>query len=439
LHWKPGAFDDASDEASISVLALREGLEDSLIFTLRNTFDTTLEHIPATQFPYLKLRYNLVDTLTRTATPLRFARILFEGIPEGALHPLAHFSFYRDTLQQGDTFRSSVAFANISDEPFDSLLVRLKIENQAGNGFSLEKTLRPLPPGDTVNIDFSARARFLLGPQRLILDANPSNDQPEQYHFNNVLLRDFFVARDVRNPLLDVTFDGQHILDGDLISPAPMVIVTLKDENRFLAMRDSNSITLRLQLPDGSLQDIPTTDPNILFFPADVTNLPKKNLVRLEWRPTFLQDGDYRLFVNGKDASGNESAGLDWSVTFKIITKSSLSSILNYPNPFSTSTCFVYTLTGVESPTHFKIQIMTVSGRVVREITEQEFGPLKPGTHQSDYCWDGKDEFGDQLANGVYLYRIVAKKADGSNFEAFENKSIDGFFQHGFGKMVLMR
>jgi hypothetical protein len=204
-------------------------------------------------------------------------------------------------------------------------------------------------------------------------------------------------------------------------------------------MRDSNSITLRLQLPDGSLQDIPTTDPNILFFPADVTNLLKKNLARVEWRPTFLQDGEYRLFVNGKDASGNESAGLDWSVTFKIITKSSLSSILNYPNPFSTSTCFVYTLTGIESPTHFKIQIMTVSGRVVREITEQEFGPLKPGTHQSDFCWDGKDEFGDQLANGVYLYRIVAKKANGSNFEPFENKSIDGFFRHGFGKMVLMR
>lgn len=82
---------------------------------------------------------------------------------------------------------------------------------------------------------------------------------------------------------------------------------------------------------------------------------------------------------------------------------------------------------------------MTVAGRVVRDITEREFGPLLPGVHQSDFCWDGKDAFGDQLANGVYLYRIVAKKADGTDFEHFENQSADGFFKHGFGKMVLMR
>ena len=82
---------------------------------------------------------------------------------------------------------------------------------------------------------------------------------------------------------------------------------------------------------------------------------------------------------------------------------------------------------------------MTVSGKIVREVTEAEFGPLQAGTHQSSFCWDGKDEFGDQLANGVYLYRINAKKADGSPFEFFENNAIDGFFKGGFGKMVLMR
>lgn len=79
---------------------------------------------------------------------------------------------------------------------------------------------------------------------------------------------------------------------------------------------------------------------------------------------------------------------------------------------------------------------MTVSGRVVREISDREFGPLLPGTHLSDYCWDGCDEFGDRLANGVYLYRIVAKKSDGSDFELFENERMDGYFRHGIGKMV---
>ena len=113
--------------------------------------------------------------------------------------------------------------------------------------------------------------------------------------------------------------------------------------------------------------------------------------------------------------------------------------ISNFPNPFSSSTCFLYTLTGAETPTHFRLQIMTVSGRVVREITEAEFGPLRAGTHRSDFCWDGRDQYGDRLANGVYLYRVLARKADGSDFELFENDSVDGFFKGGFGKMVLLK
>lgn len=439
VHWKPGLADDPSDETKLAVLGVREGQPDSVLLRLGSTRDTSLQWISAAQFPQIKLQYELADTLVRTATGLAYVRVQYDAIPEGALHPAAHFSFHRDTLQQGETLHSSVAFANISDTPFDSLLVKFRIENQAGSGGTFYQTLRPLAVGDSLHAQFSAPTLALQGPQRLLIEANPANDQPEWYHFNNVLLHDFFVGRDDRNPLLDVTFDGQHILDGDLISPQPTVVITLKDDNRFLAMSDSGTFDLTLVKPDGSQQSLSLQDPDLIFFPANATELPKKNLARLEWRPKFLQDGEYRLLVNGRDASGNESAALDWSVTFKIITKSSLSNVLNYPNPFSTSTCFVYTLTGSEPPAHFKIQIMTVSGRVVREITEQEFGPLKPGTHLSEFCWNGRDEYGDQLANGVYLYRIVAKKSDGSNFDLFENQSTDGFFQHGFGKMVLMR
>ncbi|MFN0035268.1 MAG: C25 family cysteine peptidase [Saprospiraceae bacterium] len=439
LLWRRGAFDDTSDEAALAVLAVRDGQPDSLLFRLTDVFETSLAGLSAAQFPQLKLRYEVADTLARTATPLAYARVLFDAVPEGALHPAAHFTFQRDTLQQGETLRASIAFANISDAAFDSLLVKFRIENQAGTGGEFFQKLKPLAAGDSLHANFSAPTLPFQGPQRLLIEANPANHQPELYHFNNVLLRDFFVGRDERNPLLDVTFDGQHILDGDLVSPKPVIILTLKDENRYLAMTDSSTFALTLVLPDGSQQTLAPNDPALLFFPADASNLQKKNLARLEWRPAFVQDGEYRLLVNGRDASGNESAALDWSVTFKIITKSSLSNVLNYPNPFSTSTCFVYTLTGSEPPTHFKIQIMTVSGRVVREITEQEFGPLKPGTHRSDFCWNGRDEYGDQLANGVYLYRIVAKKVDGSDFDLFENGAADGFFKHGFGKMVLMR
>jgi hypothetical protein len=439
LYWKRDAFDTNLEQANVEVLGVRDNQPDTVLIKLTGKFDTLLNHISAAKYPYLKLRYEDTDTINHTASPLRFWRVLYKGVPEGALNPAAANVFYKDTLQQGDSLRASIAFSNISNLGMDSLLVRFKLENNNGLAITKLKKYKPLPVGDSVVVSVQLPTRQTDGKQRFTVDVNPDNQQPELSHQNNVYFRDCYVARDLRNPLLDVTFDGYHILNGDIISPKPEVVLTMKDDNRYLAMTDTTTFRLNLQYPDGSTRPIYFTDPSILFFPANPASLPKKNLARLEWRPVFTKDGDYRLLVNGKDASGNASAGLDYAISFKVITASSISNLLNYPNPFSTSTCFVYTMTGAETPTSFRVQILTVSGKVVREITEAEFGPLYAGTHQSQFCWNGKDQYGDQLANGVYLYRIVAKKADGSNFDFFSTSQIDGYFNHGFGKMVLIR
>ncbi len=439
LSWQPGAFDDASDTVRLSVLGLREGLGDTLLLQLNGPGTTDLSGISAQEFPQLRLRYETGDTLLRTATSPQFLRVAYEPVPEGGLDPGALFSFYQDTLQQGEPGRLKLAFTNISESGFDSLLVRFRVENSTNVGLDYFRRFRPLPSGDSLHLEFPLETRLLQGAQRLLVEVNPAADQPERYHFNNTSLLDFFVARDIRNPLLEVTFDGLHLLDGDLVSPKPVVVLSLKDENPFLALSDSATFSLRLTQPDGSLRQISLADPAVLFFPADPGGLPGKNRARLEWRPEFLQDGLYRLEVNGRDASGNASGKLDYVVHFQVINRSSISNLLNYPNPFSTSTCFVYTLTGAETPAHFRLQIMTVGGRVVREVTESEFGPLRAGTHRSAFCWDGRDQYGDPLANGVYLYRVLARKSDGSDFEFFEQQAVDGLFQGGWGKMVLLR
>jgi uncharacterized protein involved in high-affinity Fe2+ transport len=440
LHFEPGQRDNSSDEAILSLYGERpDGQTDTLLLTLAAAADTSLAAISTQDFPFLKIKYNVLDTTNaRTATPLRYARVLYQPVPEGALHPTAHLVFESDTLEQGQNLRASVAFANVSDARFDSLLVKYRFDNAAGNKV-ISQRYAPLEAGDTLHTSLNISTLDFSGRYRVLIDINPDDDQAEQFHFNNVLFRELEVRRDRRNPLLDVTFDGIHLLDGDLVSPRPQIVVSLKDDNRYLAMTDTALLTLRVIWPDGSEHPISFAASGVQFFPADASDLPKKNTARVEWQPTFGQDGTYQLRVQGRDMSGNTSASLDYSINFEVITRSSLSNLLNYPNPFSTSTCFVYTMTGADSPAQFKLQIMTVSGRVVREVTAAEFGPLTAGRHQSNFCWDGRDDFGDQLANGVYLYRVVARKADGTPFEFFENQTTDGFFKGGFGKMVLMR
>jgi hypothetical protein len=63
---------------------------------------------------------------------------------------------------------------------------------------------------------------------------------------------------------------------------------------------------------------------------------------------------------------------------------------------------------------------------------------LRIGTHQTDFAWDGTDEYGDLLANGVYLYRVITSDGSGSALEKFDTGT-DQFFARERGKVVILR
>ena len=81
---------------------------------------------------------------------------------------------------------------------------------------------------------------------------------------------------------------------------------------------------------------------------------------------------------------------------------------------------------------------MTVTGRVVREITQNEIGPLRIGRNITEFRWNGTDQFGQALANGIYLYRVVTN-LNGKSLELNKNSITDPYFSKGYGKMYLMR
>jgi flagellar hook assembly protein FlgD len=83
------------------------------------------------------------------------------------------------------------------------------------------------------------------------------------------------------------------------------------------------------------------------------------------------------------------------------------------------------------------IQIMTVTGKVVREITESELGQIYIGRNISTYDWNGTDEFGDPLANGVYLYRVKCRI--GGEDIKHRDSGADSHFTKDFGKMYILR
>ena len=142
-------------------------------------------------------------------------------------------------------------------------------------------------------------------------------------------------------------------------------------------------------------------------------------------------------FVMGRDATGNSSGTENYSIEFEVINESMVTQVMNYPNPFTTSTRFVFTLTGTQIPDVFTIQILSITGKVVREITLDELGPMQIGRNISTYAWDGTDEYGDRLANGVYMYRAIMK-INGDHIDRLESDA-DQYFKKEFGKMYLFR
>ena len=162
-----------------------------------------------------------------------------------------------------------------------------------------------------------------------------------------------------------------------------------------------------------------------------------RNRAQIEFQPTLGKNGTYELRIQAYDASDNLSGDSDYNISFEVVNESSITQVLNYPNPFSTSTRFVFTLTGSRVPDYMLIQIMTVTGKVVREITQDELGTIRIGRNISEYAWDGRDEYGDELANGVYLYRVITR-IEGEVVDQ-RATSADRFFKKNFGKMYLLR
>ncbi|MES2647545.1 MAG: C25 family cysteine peptidase [Bacteroidota bacterium] len=450
--WQGNSIDSkAGDQPTVDVIGIGANGNETTLFTLKTTqqsFD--ISQVSATSYPFMKLRMRNADSINGTAYNLRWWRLYYSPVPEGAL--AGNISLQaKDSLQQGEALDFKIAFKNISETAFsDSLKLKVMVtdRNNVTRAIEIPKK-KALIAGDTATISFSVDTRGLSGLNTLYLAVNPDNDQPEQYFFNNFLYKNFFVFEDTYNPLLDVTFDGIHILNRDIVSAKPHISIKLKDENNFLALNDTAGLVLKLKYPNESNARVYNWGSDTLrFTPADLTS--GDNTATIDFTPVLSEDSEnseYELTVSGKDRLGNRAGKLEYRVTFQVFNKPMISNMLNFPNPFSTSTAFVFTITGSEVPQEFKIQILTITGKIVKEITRQELGDIRMGTNVTDYKWDGTDTYGQKLANGVYLYRVITsldgKKLDkfrlSENFDQQGKDNTDQFFNKGYGKMVILR
>ena len=94
-----------------------------------------------------------------------------------------------------------------------------------------------------------------------------------------------------------------------------------------------------------------------------------------------------------------------------------LDHVLNYPNPFTTHTSFYFEHNQINTALEVRIQVFTVSGKLVRTLLHTEYaGSFRCGPIE----WDGLDDFGGRPAKGTYLYKVSVRTADGKSSERVE-------------------
>ena len=450
LHWRFHSLETNNyDSVRLQVSGIKiNGTQTILMDSITHDsldFYNLNNRFSASDYPFLKLNFYTSDDTNKTPSQINRWQLTYNGVAETAINPSDGYYFYKDTVNEGDIVKFAVATKNVSQYDMDSLMVEYKLKDKNGNIHKLAtRMLRKHPSADIIIDTISFNTTNYPGLNSIWVEYNPIDtttgyyNQLEQYHFNNIAEKYFYVNSDKINPLLDVTFDGIHILDGDIVSSKPKIIIKLKDENKFLALNDTSLFSVYIKsLKDNQEKRIYFTDSYGNEQMQWTKAVLPDNSFTIEYNPDFTTDGKYQLRVQAKDVSNNESGDNDYTITFEVINKSTITNIFNYPNPFSTSTRFVFTLTGSRIPDDFRIQILTISGKLVREITLQELGNIHIGRNITDYAWDGKDMFGDQLANGVYFYRVITK----INNQTIEKRETvaDKYFKKGFGKMYLMR
>ncbi|MFQ6042722.1 MAG: CARDB domain-containing protein, partial [Candidatus Poribacteria bacterium] len=209
-------------------------------------------------------------------------------------------------------------------------------------------------------------------------------------------------------PQIEITVEHQSFIEGSYISETPIISAQITDENGV----DTRANRLMMFLDDT------TIDASEYTYSVSPT---KSNLVLLSYAPT-LSPGTHNISVLAFDAS-NLSA--QESISGEVAGELEIKNVANYPNPFepgakekNKGTIFAYILT--TQADKLILKIYTATGKLVKAMDD-----LDAFADYNEYHWNGLDEDDEELANGVYFYKLIAEK---------ENKRVNKI-----GKLAILR
>ena len=420
-----------NDQIKVDVIGVNKNGQETVLMNNLSDEKFSISNIIAAQYPYLKLKSSFLDEIDYTLPKLKNWQVEYIPFAEVSINPENLFNFHAERIEEGDSLKFSVSLTNIYDYTTDSIKAFIEINRPNRQIEKRNFKFPPLAPKQNINVILSESTRNFVGKNNLKLQIDASLN--DLYTFNNTIYKDFEVIRDHKQSLVNVQFDGKSIISGEIVSPKPLISITNIDDNKFLLLNDTTTLNVYLKKSSETVFKRISYAGNLLNFNPATSS--EKNTSLVEFRPSTLPDGIHSLKISAKDASGNKNQN-DFTVDFEVINESSISNFYPYPNPVVNAMKFVFTLTGLKVPDKIKIMIYNSTGKILRVISKEELGNIKIGNNISDFTWDGTDEFGDRLANGVYFYKV--EMSDNDDIKHRKTTG-DNLFKNNMGKIYLLK
>jgi len=198
-------------------------------------------------------------------------------------------------------------------------------------------------------------------------------------------------------PSVRLYMNDETFISGGITNESPIFLAFLEDENGINTASGIGHDIIAILDGDES-------NPYILndYYETELNDFTKGK-VRFPFRN--LAKGLHTITFRAFDVYNNPVIS---EIQFIVMGDETvtLTNVLNYPNPLVNYTQFWFTHNRPFEPLEVQVQIMTVTGKIVKTINQVV---STEGFLSRDISWDGKDDFGDKIGKGVYIYKLTVK------------------------------
>jgi hypothetical protein len=300
--------------------------------------------------------------------------------------------YTRNTFNN-DGFSPTMSFTNLGETIFRG---NASINNgQFEFGFVVPKDIR-IPLGN-------GRISFYSKRDQVLLDKTGYNTDIK---IGGI---DTNAVADTTPPKVRLYMNDESFVNGGITNESPFFLAFLEDEHGInTASGIGHDIVAIL---DGN-----ESNPYILndYYETELDDYTKGK-IRFPFRNLAL--GLHTITFKAWDVYNNFISA---EIQFVVVSGDSitLSNVLNYPNPFVNYTQFWFSHNKPYEPLDVQVQIFTITGKVVKTINQNI---ATEGFLSREITWDGKDDFGDKIGKGVYVYKLTVKSsATGETSEKIE-------------------